>query len=287
MFSINNTRKSHIKNEDIKSNIYNYILLRVNYRGMLAIEPFIASIQDSLFGCGYVIKEEFLNQDDLINLGYEEEYNRYIGKEKIYKFTGSNNQLILITRFFTCIYLDYTVAHSLTNHIILMQKIIQLIKNDKIPESKFVIIESVNLIKDNSLVVSSMNGIHKCFDYRTLNNSALEINRLNGKVSTNLIISKSECSFIWNDILFTQKTNIYSGEIRINDKDKKCYEVSMNISGTFEVDGETDIDNIKKIFISINSGIYEIFKMNLSVSFLGDMQKAITDKILGELNKNE
>lgn len=284
---IENYKKSNINATEINSNILNYVLLNLDYTGVLSLDAFIGKIQEYLHSKEFEISEGILCENDLEVIRDPNSLSNYLGKEIVYRFYKKESSTsIVVTRFFTYIFLDYKKSHILKEKISIMNNIINIIKDN----SNFAVLQQVSLKKSNSILVSSINNIHKCFESRNFNNDALEINRLKNKTITSLQYSKSQTSFMWENIQFNVLKEISEGYITIGNKDKECYDVILDIEGIVDFNKFFNYSNqdynVKELIEEINSGIFELFKINLSKPFLNDMMLSRKDKIMKGMNSN-
>ena len=280
--------KNDIVAGDIKANIYDSVIIRVDFAGMLDIMQYISSIQPLLDDRDFIMSEELLKEEDAL-LG--KDYNvissnagmmkNALGKEKVYRFRGNqNNATISISRFFICIELDYLVSHKLNENIDLLHNL-----TSKLLLIKFVRIERLSLRKVNSIICSTLNNLLNCFDKKLFNDAAININTLYKRKATIYIFCESTNSFEWDNIVFNVKKNIEQGFV--NDKHKEAYKGLLDIDSYIYFDSNDKEIDIRQFLNQMNSKIFEIFKMHLTLSFLNDLIEGSSNKILSGVNLNE
>lgn len=287
---LENYKKSDINDIDIKSNILNYTVLRIDYKGLLSFDYFTEHFQTYLNNEGFLAEMEQLSFEDIQIIDEEKTFGNYLNKEPVVRFIKNDNMTrIIVTRFFTYIYLDYTTKHKLETIITIFNKLVNIIKE----KYKFVKFDRITLKKNNALIVSTMNNILDCFETRLFNESSFEINRISKQIKTDLLASESHNVFIWNNITFAVEKNISKGYAKVGNIEKPCYEVVLDIEGTIDIDALEELPKndssyeVKPIVEKINAGIFEIFKLHLSKPFLTDMIKGQSKKLLKGLNPNE
>ncbi|WP_326514390.1 hypothetical protein [Clostridium intestinale] len=290
---LENNNKAHFEDYKIKSNILNYVVLKITYKGLLSFDAFIEDFNTLLTQKGFVAEKDVLSPKDVVVMGELEAYNESLNEPVVRFVKNKNTSRIVVTRSFTYIYLDYEAAHKLTSNIEIFSELIKTIRK----LNNFVIFEKVTLKKNNGVIVNNTNNILECFETRVFNNSPLEINRIDKNKNVNLLFSKSSELFRWNEILYVVTRKIQKGKTKFLKKDgsvkeKQCYEITLDIQGTiilevFEQENKEYFDDIESKIKNINSGLFEIFKLNTSSSFLRDMIEGESKKIIGGLNKNE
>ncbi|OKO50955.1 hypothetical protein ABH17_026925 (plasmid) [Bacillus toyonensis] len=288
--NIGNYKKSHIKVEDIKANILSYTVLRIDYKGLLTFDRFIDDFQDYLSEEGFVAEKDFLSVEDIEVIDVQATFYKYVGKEPVVRFIKNNNATrIIVTRYFTYIYLDYRTSHKLERNIKIFNDLVTKIRDKN---GKFVRFNEVSLKKNNAVIIGTMQKILECFETRLFNEASFEINRLSKNTKTKLLASKSENMFMWDEMLFKIENKISEGftSLGMNSR-KECYEIVLDIEGSLsfnDLDEQwNSLNEVKPMVQKINSGIFEIFKLHLSEPFLKDMVKGESNKVLKGLNKNE
>jgi len=293
-FKFNDYKKSCIEQNQIKSNILNYVILRLDYSGLLSTEAFIKNLQVYLKEEGYILEEGRLSDKDIEVLDENYIFRGYINKDLVYRFSKNDkSNYIIVSRFFTYIYMDYKSKQKLSKQIEILTELANIINQDD-----FVQIQQVSLKKNNSVIIKSMSNILKCFDVRIFNDVPFEVNRIGGKMQAELLSNNFESKFTWGDILFKTERSISKGETMNKNKVEECYEVMFEIKGVKKfnqldriydenINNEEKWLNIQPTVEKINSGIFEIFKLYITKSFLEDMISINYSKILKGLNENE
>jgi hypothetical protein len=289
LVKLENYKKSNINDADIKSNILNYSVMRIDYKGLLSFDDFIGDFQNFLNSIDFLAEKEQLSLEDLKIIDAVETFENYIDKEPVVRFIKNDNMTrIIVTRFFTYIHLDYKAKHKLETTIGIFNKLVNIIKEKN---KEFVIFKRITLKKNNNVIASTMNNILACFETRLFNVSPFEINRISKQDKTDLLASEFRNEFIWTNITYAVGGNISKGYTKIGNTEKLCYEVVLDIEGTINFDmleqPKKDSYEVKPIVEKINAGIFEIFKLHLSTPFLNDMVKGKSNKLLKGLNSNE
>jgi hypothetical protein len=282
-------KKSSIKPEDIKANIYDTIKLIIDISGVTS--SYLNSIQETFKELflpeRYNLKETELYADEVNDLNERESgkmtlasRKRLMEKESVLRFCSKDdNEEVVISRLFVCIKLEYKAAHSLTKKINLMGSIIKCFSN-----SGYFGIERITLIKINSIVVCiSLYRLYQCFSKSMFGDITYTLGR-QGKEVTEIFL-ENESYFIYGENEVTVSKTVQKGIYNDNEK-SVVYEGVLNINTCYERVENKDIDVATKIQ-ELNSIIFEIFISHITGAFAEDLVKGDTNKVVGGFNKNE
>ncbi|MBI9013195.1 MAG: hypothetical protein JEZ08_13260 [Clostridiales bacterium] len=281
-------KKSDISASDIKSNILNYVYLSVNVKGILSFEFINNELVQEMSDLGYEYEEDYFTEQDLEYHYPKSKHRSLVDNERIVRFKCRESSCcLLISKFFISLYIDFKVARTFNTKVNHFLKLLSLLED----LNSFLRVTSMILRKNNSILVNSENKILDCLETRVNNNTALELKRIMDVPKIELYPSSSIERFLWDDYRVIIRKKILRGILEENGKDVKTYELVFDVIGerpSYMIQDETQLlSTIRDDIHNLNDKLFQVFKVNLSIGFLKDLENGESNRVVRGVTSNE
>lgn len=285
--------KNNIDRNDLKNNILQRIIFRVDYKGIVEIDTNtikkIAKIlpnidekkNDWQLEETYTREIDFeLNDPEVIETKLVIPVKE-LNKLKSFKYSSQfYSTEISINKYFTAITIGTNAYRKFDFYNDLFSKVVHRIRQD----NDFMRIIRIGLRKINAILINQLNSINNFFEEFSFKNISSKISLENVHFSRNESIdnfSKEYYNFNLIRVI---------NEVLYNDED--VYQTVLDIDGYIKYDSIlADIDSgdkLSKELNIINEFIFKIFKDNLQENFLNDLINASPNvNIIRGVNRND
>jgi uncharacterized protein (TIGR04255 family) len=269
--------KISITRDDLKQNILNEIILRIDYTGIISIDGSLETFEKEFKSNFINYETTFLNRIELGAIRIDEISEnlsipvKELEKQLVHRFTkntfGDDDVTFDISKYFSVMHINTKDYRSIDAYLKFFNNYIHFLKR----ENSFLSIKRFGIRKISSNIYSSIDELLHDFESKYFNVEFESRNfKKGGSQMVDLLTSEDE---LYN---YNYKRLIEKGFKKEGDELKEAYQALLDIDGYLteqNIEKLNFLENAEEIMIQFNDKLFDLFKLSMTNTFLTKNKK--------------